>query len=197
MIFAGIILVVLQVIAVIGSLIAGGNPFAGGLFGTIGYFLFGIIGVILIIVGISRKNKNSANEQEINNTNTQDEINKAATEDKTSSANKAEQPTPFKNTSNYPKKSIYGKREFELWLIDMGYKEYTDDGKPSTVYHYSKSINMIVEIELLSSWKDLEENIDLYIKQYDTGGTKEKIGNWSNRTVINALKRYKEFLIYN
>ena len=54
---AGIILIVLQVVVTLTSLVAGGNPFAGGLFGTIGYFLCGIIGVILLIV-YHKRNKN-------------------------------------------------------------------------------------------------------------------------------------------
>ena len=54
---AGIILIILQVIAVIGSFLGGGNPFKTGFFGLIGYFIFGIIGTILLIVYSVKKNK--------------------------------------------------------------------------------------------------------------------------------------------
>ena len=55
---AGIILIVLQVLAVIGSLIAGRNPFKAGLIELIGYFIFGIIGITLLIIYYIKKNKN-------------------------------------------------------------------------------------------------------------------------------------------
>ena len=58
---AGIILIVIQIIATVGGIIgavAGGtNPFAGGFWGLLGYFAFGIIGVILLIIHHNRKNK--------------------------------------------------------------------------------------------------------------------------------------------
>ena len=54
---AGIILIVLQVVAVIGSFIGGRNPFKGGIPELIGFFLLGIIGVILLIAYYIKKNK--------------------------------------------------------------------------------------------------------------------------------------------
>ena len=54
---AGIILIILQIIAVVGSFIGGRNPFTVGFPGLIGYFIFGIIGVILLIIYYVRKNK--------------------------------------------------------------------------------------------------------------------------------------------
>lgn len=195
MIVAGTILVILQVIAVISSFIAGRNPFSGGLWFSIGYFLFGIIGIILIIIGTDKKKEkfdkqqNNAKKDITSKINYNTENNEKINQPQSSSVHPTAKP--------YKNKSIYGKREFELWLIEKGYKEYTDDGKPSTVYFYSKSINLVIDKENLTSWKDLEHNIDLYIMQYDTGGIKEKIGNLSHRTVINALKLYKDFLTEN
>ena len=54
---AGIILIVLQVIAFIGSFIGGRNPFTAGIPEMIGFFLIGIIGVILLISYFIKKNK--------------------------------------------------------------------------------------------------------------------------------------------
>ena len=54
---AGIILIILQIIAVIGSFIGGRNPFTVGIPELIGFFLIGIIGVILLIVYYVKKNK--------------------------------------------------------------------------------------------------------------------------------------------
>ena len=54
---AGIILIILQVIAIIGSFLGGRNPFTSGFLEMIGYLISGIIGVILLIVHHIKKNK--------------------------------------------------------------------------------------------------------------------------------------------
>ena len=54
---AGIMLIVLQIVAVIGSFIGGRNPFKTGLIELIGFFLMGIIGIILLIAYYIKKNK--------------------------------------------------------------------------------------------------------------------------------------------
>ena len=54
---AGIVLIVLQVLAIIGTVIAGRNPFKAGLLELIGYFSLGIIGVTLLIIYYVKKNK--------------------------------------------------------------------------------------------------------------------------------------------
>ena len=53
---AGIILIIIQIISLIPAIITGDNIFAYGLANLIGRCLFGIIGVILIIIP-SRKKK--------------------------------------------------------------------------------------------------------------------------------------------
>lgn len=53
---AGIILIILQVVALISKIIQGG--FAGmSFFALIGYFLMGIIGVILLVVDYKKNQK--------------------------------------------------------------------------------------------------------------------------------------------
>ena len=54
---AGIIFIVLQVIAVIAALMGGRNPFKADFFELIGYFMLGIIGVTLLIIYYVKKNK--------------------------------------------------------------------------------------------------------------------------------------------
>ncbi|MCL2364450.1 MAG: hypothetical protein FWC71_07305 [Defluviitaleaceae bacterium] len=44
------------------------------------------------------------------------------------------------------------------------------------------------------SWDEAAQNISSLIQMYDIGGAKEDIGNKSHRAVINALKRFSEFL---
>ena len=44
------------------------------------------------------------------------------------------------------------------------------------------------------SLKELAENIDSVISDYDKDGVKEEFGKQSNSTVINALKAFKRFI---
>ncbi len=82
---------------------------------------------------------------------------------------------------------------FEDYLIEAGYKEETDSGNPSTVYSYIKGVETVLEEEGIS-WNTLEANISSVISKYDVGGEKEQIGAKSNSTVINALRRFEEFV---
>lgn len=82
---------------------------------------------------------------------------------------------------------------YEAYLIKKGYKTETDDGKPSTVYSYRKAIDFVLSEEHLS-WESLKYKIPDVVRLYDLGGKKEHLGNKSNKTVINALKRFKEFI---
>ena len=82
---------------------------------------------------------------------------------------------------------------FEKYLINAGYKEETDDGAPSTVYSYVNAVES-VRAEEGVSWDTLKTDIATIVPLYDEGGVKEMIGAKSNKTVINALKRFAEFV---
>lgn len=84
------------------------------------------------------------------------------------------------------------KEEFEKFLIERGYKQYTPKGEKSTVYDYSKRVDKVCEIENCT-WAELANNIDRICDEYDIGGRKQKIGETSHRAVINALKQYRLF----
>jgi len=84
-------------------------------------------------------------------------------------------------------------RSYEAYLINAGYKTETNDGKPSTVYAYIKAIDFVLREEHLS-WEMLTSEISTIVSIYDYGGKKEHLGNKSNKTVINALKRFEEFV---
>lgn len=86
------------------------------------------------------------------------------------------------------------RKQFKEYLIKEGYKEYTPSGHPSTVYDYIKRIDFICEEEGLLSWTQLAANVNHYVNNYDIGGKKERLGELSHRAVINALKRFRDFL---
>ena len=82
---------------------------------------------------------------------------------------------------------------FEAYLIKAGYKVETDSGNPSTVYSYINGVNTVLEEEGIS-WTVLKRDIGDIIEMYDEDGIKSDIGNKSNKTVINALRRFEEFV---
>jgi hypothetical protein len=83
---------------------------------------------------------------------------------------------------------------FEAYLINEGYATETPSGHPSTVYSYISAIENDVLDEEHISWDMLKSNIDSILPIYDVGGKKEHIGAKSNYTVINALRRFAEFV---
>lgn len=82
---------------------------------------------------------------------------------------------------------------FEVYLITEGYKIETDSGNPSTVYSYINAVESVLEEEGFS-WDALKNHISATVSKYDVGGAKELFGAKSNKTVINALKRFEEFV---
>ena len=82
---------------------------------------------------------------------------------------------------------------FEQHLIDQGYSIETDSGNPSTVYSYLNAVESI-RVDEGISWDTLKTNISSVVPLYDVGGAKELIGAKSNKTYINALKRFAEFV---
>ena len=82
---------------------------------------------------------------------------------------------------------------FEEYLVNAGYCEYTASGNPSTVFSYIHAIKKVLKEEGLS-WYALQNDIEKIVPVYDIGGAKQHIGAKSKCTVINALKRFQEFV---
>ena len=87
------------------------------------------------------------------------------------------------------------KKQFEVFLINNGYKQITPNGNPSTVYDYIKRIDKICEWENIT-WAQLADNIHMILPQYDIGGRKQDLGKKSHHAIINALRRFSEFVIH-
>lgn len=86
------------------------------------------------------------------------------------------------------------KHKFQDYLIKQGYSLTTPVGNPSTVYDYAKRIDKVCRLENLT-WEGLACNIEEIVSLYDVGGSKEDLGKQSKSAVINALKRFSEFVI--
>lgn len=83
--------------------------------------------------------------------------------------------------------------KFKDYLVNGGYSEFTPKGHPSTAFQYANWIEYILDEESFSI-EDLNLHIDEICDLYDRGGAKQKIGERGHSSVINALKRYREFL---
>lgn len=83
---------------------------------------------------------------------------------------------------------------FEHYLELRGYSLRTPSGNPSTTYNYAHSrIPFVLRQEGISI-QTLINSIDKYVTYYNVGGLKAHLGEKSHNSVINALKRFKEFL---
>lgn len=82
---------------------------------------------------------------------------------------------------------------FRKYLVEKGYKEYTPSGLESTVGQYIDAVEKVLEEERMSI-EEFNRRINEICCLYDIGGAKESIGERGHRTVINALKRYREFI---
>lgn len=83
--------------------------------------------------------------------------------------------------------------QFENWLKSKGYTEKSASGNKTTIYKYLHSIDIVLGLECYT-WEELAQNIDSIIGKYDRGGPEADVGELSKRTVINALKRFQEFV---
>lgn len=86
------------------------------------------------------------------------------------------------------------KKQFEEYLINKGYKQTTPSGQPSTVYDYIKRIDRVCEWENITL-EQLSDSIQEILYQYDIGGEKENLGKISHNAVINALRRFSDFIM--
>ena len=64
------------------------------------------------------------------------------------------------------------------------------------IYRVHNSVNAVesVRAEEGISWDTLKADIDDIVDKYDEGGLMSWFGAKSNKTVINALKRFAEFV---
>lgn len=85
------------------------------------------------------------------------------------------------------------KGKFREYLVQNHYSEYTGTGVPSTIDKYVNSVNTVCCREGLT-WEEAAYCIDDLVSDYDKGGKNEEFGNRSNRTVINALKKYRDYI---
>ena len=83
---------------------------------------------------------------------------------------------------------------YKDYLVEKEYKEFTDNGAPSTVGHYARYVELVRKERGFLTLSDMAKEIDTLVEEYDDGGKYSKEGERGHETCINALKRFKEFL---
>ena len=83
--------------------------------------------------------------------------------------------------------------DFESFMLKNGYSAKTENDTKSTVYSYASSVKAVMNEEGLT-WAELYHRISDVASEYDVGGSKSEIGDRGNRTVINALRRFEDFV---
>jgi hypothetical protein len=84
--------------------------------------------------------------------------------------------------------------QFEEYLVSRGYRSITPSGNRSTTYDYAHSrIPFVLRQESISI-QTLIRSINKYVTEYSVGGIKADLGMKSHNAVINALKRFREFI---
>ena len=75
---------------------------------------------------------------------------------------------------------------FEAWLLDNNYK-------PTTAVDYPDRLRRLCEREKIS-YEHLAQHIYQIIPEYENTGKKSSYGKRSHSSVLNALRRFAEFL---
>lgn len=116
----------------------------------------------------------------------------ASTSSKTPTTPKTPAPTRKESFARHTPSSPIA-AAYEKYLIAEGYRLVGISGKRSTVGQYVDSVENVLTQEGIS-WDTLKGDIENIVSKYDEGGTMSWFGAKGNCTVINALKRFAEFV---
>ena len=85
-------------------------------------------------------------------------------------------------------------QKFKQYLITRGFKEYSENARPSTVIDYVSRVNKICLREGMTE-QQLADNINTILEQYGRLGEKWTIGKKSHESYFNALLQFKKFVL--
>ena len=84
--------------------------------------------------------------------------------------------------------------QFQAYLVQKWYKEFSFSGSPSTAIDYAWRVAKVCEKENYTV-KQLADNINTILEQYGYYGKKWTIGRRSHESYINALKQFAKFAL--
>ena len=84
--------------------------------------------------------------------------------------------------------------QFQAYLVQRGYREFSANSNPSTALDYRWRLKQVCLREGMTA-KQLAENINTILEQYGHRGDKWIIGRRSHESYINALKQFRKFVL--
>lgn len=87
------------------------------------------------------------------------------------------------------------KEGYMQYLKNEMYKQWTGSGYPSTIYQYASSVEKVMKQEGINTYLDLPDRIQELCKKYGPEGPRGLYGAQGHNTVINALRRFMEYLL--
>ena len=84
--------------------------------------------------------------------------------------------------------------QFQAYLVQRGYKEYSINGNPSTAIDYTWRISKICEREGITE-QALADRINEYLQIYSPKGDKWILSKRSHQSYWNALRNYRKFVL--
>lgn len=90
---------------------------------------------------------------------------------------------------------IVSKENFKRYLRKNGYKEWSDAGNETTISSYVYWIERVMEREHINTWSEFTDHIQGILRKYGEYGEMRCFGKEAHSTVINALKRFMEYLL--
>ena len=90
---------------------------------------------------------------------------------------------------------LISKDDFINYLRKEGYKEWSQNGNKTTIPEYVYSIERVMKLEGVETWSEFTDHIQTCLFKYGEYGEMSEFGKESHSTVINALKRFMEYLL--
>lgn len=90
---------------------------------------------------------------------------------------------------------IVSKDKFVDWLREKGYKEYTNDGLPSTILQYCYAIERVMEKEQIDSMSHLTFLVRYIINNYRNSISERKYWKTQFEETVRALEVFEWYLL--
>ena len=90
---------------------------------------------------------------------------------------------------------VVDRKQYIAYLVKEGYKEWTDNGDPSTAQQYAYAVEKVMRNEHIERYSELDKHIFRLVCEYGEYGEKSELGEEGNNTVRSALRRFLEFLM--
>ena len=85
-------------------------------------------------------------------------------------------------------------KNFKNWLINNGYKLFTDNNQPSTVFDYLTGVRYVCEWEN-KTIEQLADSISEIYPKYCDGGSCCVKGRMKSRAVRSGLRQFNKFVM--